>query len=145
MDTTDKFYDPKISMIKRSASSFSIGGEKRKHIFDQESKLPGPGQYNHHDVKVVNESVLTTKFPKSLRSNPILNKLPVGPGEYFNPEEMSSIGRVGTKFSKGERKTDFSHIENQTKSIIRISNPSNFNNLAPIVKRWQLWNNNDFL
>ncbi len=74
------------------------------------SKLPGPGDYNHHEVKVVNESVLATKFPKSLRSNPILNKIAVGPGQYHNPEATTSFGRVGTKFSKGERKTDFSNI-----------------------------------
>lgn len=110
MDTTDKFYDSKINMVKRSASSFSIGAEKRKHIFDQISKLPGPGDYNHHEVKIVNESVLAPKFPKSLRANPILTKIPVGPGDYFNPETSSSFTKLGTKFSKGERRTDFSHI-----------------------------------
>jgi hypothetical protein len=61
-------------------------------------------------VKIVNESVIAPKFPKSLRANPILSKIPVGPGDYFNPEVVSSFNNLGTKFSKGERKTDFSPI-----------------------------------
>ena len=99
-------------------------------------KLPGPGDYNHHEVKIVNESVIAPKFPKSLRSNLILTKIAVGPGDYFNPEAVSSFSKVGTKFSKGERKTDFSHIENQRKSIIRISNPLNLhNNIGSVAKK----------
>ena len=85
LDTTDMFYDPKISMIKRSSSSYSIGGEKRKNLFEKISKLPGPGEYNNHEVKVVNESILVSIFSKSLRSNPILSKIAAGPDEYFNP------------------------------------------------------------
>lgn len=35
-------------------------------------------------MKAVKETILAPKFSQSQRHNPIINKLPVGPGEYYN-------------------------------------------------------------
>lgn len=69
------------------------------------------------------QAILAPKFGQSLRSNSILNKFKVGPGSYLDNEIISTLRKTGTKFSKGERKTDILvNSQNRKSSIIRISN-----------------------